>query len=108
MNEQVYVELQRHGLTVERAAEPHLLKIADKLNLPLVAANDCRFENAEMSQARYTGCIGTARKFSETNQQFSPEHCSNCGEMSSCFGHSRSNFKHNSYCEAMQYNGNSA
>ena len=42
MNERVYVELQRHGLTVERAAEPHLLKIADKLNLPLVATNDCR------------------------------------------------------------------
>ena len=76
MEERVYIELQRHGLAVERAAEAHLLDIADKLNLPLVATNDCRFENSDMSQPHDTlVCIGTGRKFSETNRpRFSPEH----------------------------------
>ncbi|MDC0650350.1 DNA polymerase III subunit alpha, partial [Alphaproteobacteria bacterium] len=71
-----YIELQRHGLGIERTAEPHLLEIADRLNLPLVATNDCRFENAAMSQPHDTlVCIGTGRKFSETNRsRFSPEH----------------------------------
>ena len=71
-----YIELQRHGLGVERTAEPHLLKIADRLNLPLVGTNDCRFESAAMSQPHDTlVCIGTGHKFSETNRpRFSPEH----------------------------------
>jgi len=71
-----YIELQRHGLGIERTAEPHLLEIADRLNLPLVATNDCRFEDAAMSQPHDTlVCIGTGRKFSETNRpRFSPEH----------------------------------
>jgi DNA polymerase-3 subunit alpha len=71
-----YIELQRHGLGIERTAESHLLEIADRLNLPLVATNDCRFENAAMSQPHDTlVCIGTGRKFSETNRpRFSPEH----------------------------------
>lgn len=71
-----YIELQRHGLGVERAAEPHLLTIADRLNAALVATNDCRFENAEMSQPHDTlVCIGTGRKFSEADRpRFSPEH----------------------------------
>ena len=71
-----YIELQRHGLGIERTAEPHLLEIADRLHLPLVATNDCRFENAAMSQPHDTlVCIGTGRKFSETNRpRFSPEH----------------------------------
>ncbi|MBL6595760.1 MAG: DNA polymerase III subunit alpha [Candidatus Puniceispirillum sp.] len=71
-----YIELQRHGLGVERAAEPHLLAVADRLNVPLVATNDCRFENVEMSQPHDTlVCIGTGRKFSEADRpRFSPEH----------------------------------
>jgi DNA polymerase-3 subunit alpha len=71
-----YIELQRHGLGVERTAEPHLLEIADRLNLPLVGTNDCRFENAAMSQPHDTlVCIGSGRKFSETNRpRYSPEH----------------------------------
>jgi DNA polymerase-3 subunit alpha len=76
MRDQIYVELQRHGLAVEKAAEPCLLDIADQLNLPLVATNDCRFENAEMSQPHDTlVCIGTGCKFSDADRlRFSPEH----------------------------------
>ena len=83
-----YIELQRHGLGIERTAEPHLLEIADRLNLPLVATNDCRFENAAMSQPHDAlVCIGTGRKFSETNRpRFSPEHYfKNAAQMSELF-----------------------
>jgi len=83
-----YIELQRHGLGIERTAEPHLLEIADRLNLPLVATNDCRFENAAMSQPHDTlVCIGTGRKFSETDRlRFSPEHYfKNASQMSKLF-----------------------
>ena len=83
-----YVELQRHGLAVESAAEPHLLKIADELNVPLVATNDCRFENVDMSQPHDTlVCIGTGRKLSEVNRpRFSPEHYfKSASEMSKLF-----------------------
>ncbi len=76
MGNRIYVELQRHGLAVEKTAEPCLLDIADQLNLPLVATNDCRFQNAEMSQPHDTlVCIGTGSKFSEVDRpRFSPEH----------------------------------
>jgi DNA polymerase-3 subunit alpha len=71
-----YIEIQRHGLNAEVIAEPHLLDIAYRLDLPLVATNDCRFENAGMSQPHDTlVCIGSGRKFSEENRpRFSPEH----------------------------------
>src|ERR1700761_1297161 len=36
----LYVELQRHGLPEERAAEEKLLEFAYAMNLPLVATND--------------------------------------------------------------------
>ncbi|MDB0016114.1 DNA polymerase III subunit alpha [Alphaproteobacteria bacterium] len=83
-----YIELQRHGLGVESTAEPHLLEIADRLNLPLVATNDCRFDSAAMSQPHDTlVCIGTGRKFSETNRpRFSPEHYfKNASQMTELF-----------------------
>jgi DNA polymerase-3 subunit alpha len=55
--------LQRHGLPAELACEPHLLDCADRLNLPLVATNDCRFEDPSMSQPHDTlVCIGTSLK----------------------------------------------
>jgi DNA polymerase-3 subunit alpha len=40
----LYVELQRHGLPEEAAAEPGLIELADRMGLPLVATNDARFE----------------------------------------------------------------
>ena len=72
----VYIELQRHGLPCEVTAEPFLLDIAERLDLPLVATNDCRFENAQMSQPHDTlVCIGSGRKFSEEDRpRYSSEH----------------------------------
>ena len=43
-----YIELQRHGQPAQQQAEPHLLAIADQLDIPLVATNDCHFDNPDM------------------------------------------------------------
>jgi len=47
----LYVELQRHGLAEERAAEPLLLDMAYAKDLPLVATNDVHFGAANMYEA---------------------------------------------------------
>jgi DNA polymerase-3 subunit alpha len=47
----LYVELQRHGLPEERAAEDVLLDMAYTRNLPLVATNDVHFGKAKMYEA---------------------------------------------------------
>jgi DNA polymerase-3 subunit alpha len=47
----LYVELQRHGLAEERAAEDGLLDMAYAMALPLVATNDVHFGKANMYEA---------------------------------------------------------
>ncbi len=47
----LYVELQRHGLAEERAAEDGLLDMAYAMGLPLVATNDVHFGKANMYEA---------------------------------------------------------
>jgi DNA polymerase-3 subunit alpha len=47
----LYVELQRHGLAEERAAEDGLVALAYDKALPLVATNDVHFGPAEMYEA---------------------------------------------------------
>jgi len=44
----LYIELQRHGLAGEIAAEPGLIDLAYDLSLPLVATNDVMFADAGM------------------------------------------------------------
>ena len=52
----------------EVIAEP-VLKISERLNLPLIATNDCRFENESMSRPHDTLiCIGTGHKFSDVHR----------------------------------------
>ena len=51
MTGRVYVELQRHGTAREAVAEPILLDLAYKLDIPLVATNDCYFTKPEMASA---------------------------------------------------------
>ena len=46
-----YVELQRHGLPEEMAAEPGLVAYAYANDLPLVATNDVYFSDASMHKA---------------------------------------------------------
>ena len=47
----LYVELQRHGLAEERAAEDKLIEFAYTKSLPLVATNDVHFGGADMYEA---------------------------------------------------------
>jgi len=47
----LYVELQRHGLPEERAAENGLIERAYAMDLPLVATNDVHFGGAAMYEA---------------------------------------------------------
>jgi DNA polymerase-3 subunit alpha len=46
-----YVELQRHGLAEERAAERPLVELAYELGLPLVATNDVHFATEDFFEA---------------------------------------------------------
>jgi DNA polymerase-3 subunit alpha len=47
----LYIELQRHGLPEERAAEDRLIELAYAMDLPLVATNDVHFGTADMYEA---------------------------------------------------------
>jgi len=47
----LYVEVQRHGLPEERAAEGKLIDVAYARRLPLVATNDVHFGAADMYEA---------------------------------------------------------
>ncbi|MFZ5792011.1 MAG: DNA polymerase III subunit alpha [Pseudomonadota bacterium] len=72
----LYVELQRHGLPVERRIEAPLVELAYARNLPLVATNDVFFADTAMYEAHDTllciaggSYVGEAQRRRET-----PEH----------------------------------
>ena len=50
-NDNLYVELQRHGIKSQLIAEKILIDLACELNLPLVATNDCFFQNENKFEA---------------------------------------------------------
>ena len=64
------VELNRHGLEVERIIEPALLALADAAALPIVAANDVYFARPEMHEAHDALlCIAEGRALAETERR---------------------------------------
>jgi DNA polymerase-3 subunit alpha len=71
-----YVELQRHGLASEAAAEPELVAYAYEADAPLVATNDVYFKDSAMHQAHDalicisdSGFVGQ-----DERRRVSPEH----------------------------------
>ena len=74
--DRVYVEIQRHGLACERAVEPHLLDVAYRKSLPLVATNDVFFAAASDFEAHDALiCIAEGTVVSDgARRQLSPEH----------------------------------
>jgi len=65
----LYIELQRHGLSNQDIAEDILLNFADKLNLPLVATNDCFFENEKkFNSYQVLTCIDKGLTISSENR----------------------------------------
>ncbi len=47
-----YIELQDHGMDEQRRILPHLQKLAEELEIPLVATNDCHYLTKEDSKTQ--------------------------------------------------------
>ena len=57
-----YIEIQDHGLEIQRAVLPGLYQIAEKLDIPLVATNDVHYVLREDSDAQdILLCINTGK-----------------------------------------------
>ncbi|MDE2184499.1 MAG: DNA polymerase III subunit alpha [Alphaproteobacteria bacterium] len=68
--DRLYVELQRHGLPEERAAEDGLIDLAYARRLPLVATNDVHFGYADMYEAHDALlCIADGAYVSQTDRR---------------------------------------
>ncbi|MGI9514981.1 MAG: DNA polymerase III subunit alpha [Anderseniella sp.] len=74
--DRLYVELQRHGMDEERAAEPGLVDLAYALELPLVASNEPYFAEADDFAAHDALiCIAEGEVVANENRrQLTPEH----------------------------------
>ncbi|HUO12584.1 MAG TPA: DNA polymerase III subunit alpha, partial [Caulobacteraceae bacterium] len=71
-----YIELQRHGLAREAAAEPGLVAYAYERDVPLVATNDAHFAKAETYRAHDALlCIADGAFLGqEERRRITPEH----------------------------------
>ncbi|MFT7144715.1 MAG: DNA polymerase-3 subunit alpha, partial [bacterium] len=75
-NTRLYIEIQRHGMAEEIQAEPHLLNLAYKHNIPLVATNDIRYINKDQNEA-FNVMLGIGDGTTVSNparRKFSDEH----------------------------------
>ena len=72
----LYVEIQRHGLDRERAIEPELIALADRLGLPLVATNEPYFAYVSDHEAHDALlCVAEGAVLSTPERRrLSPEH----------------------------------
>ncbi len=72
----LYVEIQRHGLEAERAIEPALIRLADRLSLPLVATNEPFFATRSDYDAHDALlCVAEGAVISASDRRrLSPEH----------------------------------
>ena len=86
--QRLYVELQRHGMAEEAAAEPVLLDIAYDQNLPLVATNEVFFFEADDYEAHDALlCVADgAYVMQEDRRRMTPDHRFKSGaEMAALF-----------------------
>src|SRR5499425_2564571 len=74
--DRLYIELQRHGGSTERSAEPALIALAYARGIPLVATNEPLFAHQGDYEAHDALiCIAEGRLVVETDRrQFTPEH----------------------------------
>ncbi len=72
----LYIEIQRHGLVIEDDIENALIDMAYEYDIPLVATNDCFFPNKEMFEAHdVLLCIAAGAYVSQTDRrQLTAEH----------------------------------
>ncbi len=65
-----YIELQRHGTDDENMSEPYFIALADELNIPLVATNECFFKDPDEHEAHDALlCIAETRYVTEDNRR---------------------------------------
>lgn len=78
----LYIELQRHGLDEEKLIEPALLELATEYNVPVVATNNVYFANKSLHTAHDALiCIADGRfVMEEERRRFTPEHYFKSGE----------------------------
>jgi DNA polymerase-3 subunit alpha len=68
--DRLVVEVQRHGLPVEKLVEPGLLALAEQAGLPIVATNDVYFAEAPMHAAHDALlCIAESRVIAEPDRR---------------------------------------
>ncbi len=61
--DRAYIEIQRHGRAIEAAAEALLLAEADRSGLPIVATNDCHFDEQSMYiSQKVLHCIASSER----------------------------------------------
>jgi DNA polymerase-3 subunit alpha len=74
--DRLYIELQRHGVAQERAAERALIELAYARGVPLVATNEPQFATADDYEAHDALiCIADGRLISEPERRhLTPEH----------------------------------
>lgn len=64
--ENYFIEIMDHGLADQKKIIPHLLEIAQKMNLPLVATNDAHYLHSEDAESHeILLCIGTNRTIND-------------------------------------------
>ncbi len=69
-NDNLYVELQRHGIKSQLIAEKNLIDLAYEYNIPLVATNDCFFQNEVKFEAHQVlTCIEKGLTISSDNRR---------------------------------------
>ena len=74
--DRLYIELQRHGMPAERAAEPALIELAYARGIPLVATNEPFFATREDYEAHDALlCIAEGKLIADgERRQLTPEH----------------------------------
>ena len=69
-NDNLYIEIQRHGMSAEDVSEPILLNAAKDLNLPIVATNDCYFQSPDKYYShQILTCIDKGLTISSPNRR---------------------------------------
>ncbi len=64
-----YLELQDHGLELERKVMPQLIELAQETDTPLVVTNDCHYLDKEDAEAHdVLLCIQTGKKFDDPDR----------------------------------------
>ncbi len=75
MEGRIYLELQRHKLKLESDIEEKLIEFANNLDLPLIATNDCHFDNKEMHvPQKILTCIATNQRLASMSSYYQTEH----------------------------------